>query len=347
MATSTPASPSPGSKTVSVFLQAIAFAAMLVSMWMNARFGWGLAPDWVDRITLAVLHVLVDPAAAGLIVTGGLMIRWGWWWQGALFLAIALLLMGYSVLSVYGFMSNRIAMTQSHHAIVEMQRGQWDWASKSSINREVPKQERQLLRTEARELSKAVQASLSIIPDAQATSIASATGLPIAKVQYTLVMISSGIAQAIKFLCLLGGVMIWPQPRHDAASRHHDASGAIDAVCVNMHVMQKAFASLSASKEASASPSASTAHAPDAGLMQPTTTDRSKRTMQLAASETTSKKMSPPEFQEYLHQHASGLPLRLSQRQMALETGWHQSSVSRKLRAGSPAPINGGQQKPT
>ena len=117
------ASPNQGSKTVSLFLQGIAFAAMLMSMWMNARFGWGLAPDWADRISLAVLHVLVDPAAAGLIVTGSLMVRWGWRCQGALFLAIALLLMSYSMLSVYGFMSSRIAMTQSHHVITEMQRG--------------------------------------------------------------------------------------------------------------------------------------------------------------------------------------------------------------------------------
>ena len=256
---------------------------MLVSMWMNARFGWGLAPDWADRITLAVLHVLVDPAAAGLIVTGSLMIRWGWRWQGALFLAIALVLMAYSMLSVYGFMSSRIAMTQSHHAIVEMQRGQLDWAFKSSINREVPKQERQLLRTEARVLSKAVQASLSIIPDAQASSIAGATGIPVAKVQYILVMVSSGIAQAIKFLCLLGGVMVWPRSRSAAASKHHDASRRDDATCEDVAVMQ----------EVRASPSASTASlAADAAMMQPTKAAWSKRTRDPAAS----KKMSPPKF---------------------------------------------------
>src|SRR5690348_8817918 len=81
-----------GSRTGSVFLQFIAFAAMIVSMWMNARFGWGLAPEWADRITLAVLHLLVDPAAAGLIVTGGLMIRWSWRCQGTVFLAIAMVL---------------------------------------------------------------------------------------------------------------------------------------------------------------------------------------------------------------------------------------------------------------
>jgi len=308
-----------GSRTVSLFLQVIAFAAMSVSMWMNARFGWGLAPEWADRITLALLHVLVDPAAAGLIVTGSLMIRWSWRWQGTVFLAIALVLIIYSMLGVYGFMSGRIAMMQSHHAIVEMQKGQWDWTFKSSINREIPKQERKLLRTEAKELSKAVQATLSIIPDSQAASIAAATGLSLAKVQYTLVMISSCIAQTIKFLCLLGGVMVWPRPRNADAPQHRDAYKTGDAACVGQAVMQKA----------SASPASL---ARDAMRMQPTG-GRTKEEPAASRRSAASRKMSAPELEEYLHQHTSGSRPRLSQRQMALETGWHQSSVSRKLRS--------------
>ena len=69
-------------------------------------------------------------------------------------------------------------------------------------------------------------------------------------------------------------------------------------------------------------------------MMQPTKVERLKTTTQPAASEppTASKKMSPTELTDYLHRHALGLLPRLSQRQMALETGWHQSSVSRKLR---------------
>jgi hypothetical protein len=35
---------------------------------------------------------------------------------------------------------------------------------------------------------------------------------------------------------------------------------------------------------------------------------------------------------EYLREHASGMLPPLSQRQMAVETGWHQSLISRKMR---------------
>jgi hypothetical protein len=43
-------------------------------------------------------------------------------------------------------------------------------------------------------------------------------------------------------------------------------------------------------------------------------------------------KMSRDELQTYLHQHASRLAPRISQRKMAEETGWSQPSVCRKLR---------------
>jgi hypothetical protein len=54
---------------------AIGVVALGVSMWMNFRFGWGLSSDFMDRTTLAILHVLVDPAAAGLVFVGTMMRR--------------------------------------------------------------------------------------------------------------------------------------------------------------------------------------------------------------------------------------------------------------------------------
>jgi len=44
---------------------------------MNARFGCGLSPNLADRTTLAILHAIVDPAAAGIIAAGGLMFPLG------------------------------------------------------------------------------------------------------------------------------------------------------------------------------------------------------------------------------------------------------------------------------
>jgi hypothetical protein len=78
-------------------------------------FRMGTVPNLTDRTTLAVLHALVDPAAAG-IIAAGLMFRWEWRRQGIGFLAFAVLLIAYSMLSVFGFMSTRIAATQSHSA---------------------------------------------------------------------------------------------------------------------------------------------------------------------------------------------------------------------------------------
>jgi hypothetical protein len=53
-------------RALSLLLAMIGVIALVTSMWMNARFGWGLSPNLADRTTLAVLHALVDPAAAGI-----------------------------------------------------------------------------------------------------------------------------------------------------------------------------------------------------------------------------------------------------------------------------------------
>jgi hypothetical protein len=325
-----------GSKALSILLAAIGVIALVTSMWMNARFGWGLSPNLTDRTTLAVLHALVDPAAAGIIAAGGLMFRWDWRWQGTGLLAFAALLIAYSMLSVFGFMSTRIAATQSHDAIVEMQRGQWDWTLKSSIKREIPKQERRLLRAEAQDLAAKLEASLSIIPDAQATSIASVLDVPVAKVQRALVMISSGIAQTIKFICLLAAVMMWPCGKYAAkptASSNDDMSGA-SSVATSASMQAASPASFPASPASMQAASPSTSHAPPASrapfaTMQ--TASLASAVMQRRAP-TASPRMPLDKLYEYLREHASGMLPRLSQRQMALETGWHQSSISRKMR---------------
>ena len=80
-----------GSKALSLLLAMIGAIALVTSMCMNVRFGWGLSPNLTDRTTLAVLHALVDPAAAGIIAAGGLMFRWDWRRQGIGLLAFAAL----------------------------------------------------------------------------------------------------------------------------------------------------------------------------------------------------------------------------------------------------------------
>ena len=318
--------PVEGSKALSVLLALIGAIALSTSMWMNARFGWGLSADLGDRTILAVLHALLDPAAAGMIAAAGLMFRWSRRKQGVGVLAFAVLLIAYSILSVFGFMSARIATTQSHDAIVEMQKSQWAWTLKSSINRELPKQERLLLHNEAQEQSRMIQASISIIPDAQAAGIAAALGVPVDKVQRSLVMTSSCIAQTIKFVCLLAAVMIWPRGKDyemQASSNSDVARGPCDAGGAPMQAAS--LASLAASPASMQAPSPPTPNA------SPASTPAS-RVMQGTTPAASLRKMPREKLYEYLRQHASGTLPPLSQRQMALETGWHQSSVSRKLR---------------
>jgi hypothetical protein len=90
---------------------AIGGIALVTSMRMNARFGWGLSPNLADRTTLAILHAIVDPAAASIIAAGGLMFRWDRRRQGIGLLVFAGLLIAYSMLSVFGFMSTSARAT--------------------------------------------------------------------------------------------------------------------------------------------------------------------------------------------------------------------------------------------
>jgi hypothetical protein len=321
-----------GNKALSLLLAAIGVIALVTSMWMNARFGWGLSPNLADRTTLAILHAIVDPAAAGVIAACGLMFRWGRTRQGVGLLVFAGLLIVYSMLSVFGFMSTRIAATQSHDAIVEMQKGQWDWTLRS-IKREIPKQERRLLRAEAQDLAGKIEASLSIIPDAQATSISNALGVPVARVERALVMISSGIAQTIKFICLLAAVMMWPRRRYaekPISSSNDDISGASPQVA--------SPASFFASPASMRAASSSTSHvspaspAPFAVIQNASLASGRPPAVMQGRARAASPRMPLDKLYEYLRQHASGMLPPLSQRQMALETGWHQSSISRKMR---------------
>ena len=58
--------------------------------------------------------------------------------MGVIALICALLLVGYSIVSVYGFMSTRITHLERHNRIVAYQQGAIDWTRKTIINRDLP-----------------------------------------------------------------------------------------------------------------------------------------------------------------------------------------------------------------
>ena len=136
---------------------AIGLGAMATVMWMTGRFGWSLQEVTADRWASACLHLLNDAAGASLVAASGVMLNLEGWrtrLMGLIALPCALVLVAYSIASVYGFMSTRITQLESHKNIVAWQRGELDWKRKTSISREVAKSDRQLLRAEAHHAAK-------------------------------------------------------------------------------------------------------------------------------------------------------------------------------------------------
>lgn len=219
-----------GSKLLSTILIGIGFLALLAIMWMTGRFGWSLQEDQADRYPSAVIHALVDASAAALISTASYMLSrpgatWKWRPVGAAAACISIMLMGYSVLSVYSWMSTRVARLEAHNRVVEAEQQALDWKRKTSISRNIPKSERLYLRQETRSAQDKLKRSLAIIPDAPAQSIADAFNTTAPRVQRFLVMAASCVGQVIKLACLFIGFFIWPY-RLDKAVTRPPASGS-------------------------------------------------------------------------------------------------------------------------
>jgi len=193
-------------------------------MWMTGRFGWSLQEDQADRCASAVIHVLVDASAVALISAASYMVSrpgaaWKWRSIGAAAACISIMLMGYSVVSVYSWMSTRVARLEAHNRVVDAEQQALDWKRKTSISRNIPKSERLYLRKEAREAQEKLERSLAIIPDAPAQSIADAFGTTAPRVQRFLVMAASCVGQVIKLACLFIGFFIWPYRLNKPAKR--------------------------------------------------------------------------------------------------------------------------------
>ena len=205
----------------------IGFAAMLTVMYCTGRFGWSLQELESDRWASAVLHVLGDAAGAGLVAIAGIMLGWvGWRWKlmGSIAMLCALILVAYSIVSVYGFMSTRIAHLESHKAVVSVDQGALDWSRKTSVSKEVPKGERMLMRKDVKERTEQLKKSLSFIPDAQAAGVAAWFGTTTEKVQRGLVVITSCVGQLIKVSCLFFGFSLWAY-RADSQLSGRDEGG--------------------------------------------------------------------------------------------------------------------------
>jgi len=187
---------------------AIGLGGMATVMWMTGRFGWSLQEATADRWASASLHLLNDAAGAILVAASGVMLNLAGWRtrvMGLIALLCALVLVAYSIVSVYGFMSNRITQLESHKNILAWQKADLDWKRKTSVSREVAKADRVLLRAEAHLAAKQLKESLQFVADAQAAGIAAWFNTSIERIQRALVISTSCIGQLIKVTCIFFG----------------------------------------------------------------------------------------------------------------------------------------------
>jgi len=115
------------------------------------------------------------------------------------------------MVSVYSFMSVRIARVEAHDKLVAEQKESLAWQRGMSVKRDVPRSERFNLRKERIEAEERLDKTLAIIPDAPAQSLADLLSTTVLRVQRALVMIASCVGQIIMQSCLFIGFFVWPR----------------------------------------------------------------------------------------------------------------------------------------
>lgn len=188
-------------------LVAVGLVAMCVCVYFNARHGWNLGTIWPDKVALSTMHGLIDIATALLVSAGAILFAWYMRKMGFAACAFALLLTLFSILSVSGFMSGRIAALESQKAALAVMEKHSKWVGGTTY-RNAGKTERRSLRGEMRDNLKEMVRVASLIPDSHAMAIANMLGWTIETVQRALILISSGMAQALKYVCLLVGFFL-------------------------------------------------------------------------------------------------------------------------------------------
>jgi uncharacterized membrane protein YecN with MAPEG domain len=201
-------------------LVGIGIVAMCVCVYFNARHGWNLGTILPDQVALATMHGLVDIATALLVSGGAILFAWYMRKMGFAACFFALLLTCFSILSVSGFMSGRMAALQAQKTTLEILDKQGRWTGGSTY-KEAGRSERRSLRAEMRDNVKEMVRVASLIPDSHAMAIASMTGQSVEFVQRALILVSSGMAQALKYICLLVGFFLLSNRDERGAGVNH------------------------------------------------------------------------------------------------------------------------------
>jgi hypothetical protein len=129
------------------------------------------------------------------------------------------------MVGVNGFMSTRIAASEGHKNSIKVHERYLSWVQGQTVNFDRPKSERQAMAAEVKDATQKLAETVAKVPDAQAASLAEMFGTTTEGVQRTLVTISSGMAQAIKFACMFFGVLAWPNRKAETFSKVESTTG--------------------------------------------------------------------------------------------------------------------------
>lgn len=182
-------------------------AFLLLSAFGNWRFGWGLAHELIDKVWLALIYSGSDVAAGILCATGAVMLlHSGWRWKlgGIVATVPALILVSLSILSTFGMMSGRIAVSTGQKQAAQVDQDRLAWLRGQTLNRDVPKSERRMFRLEERNAAAEARKQASVVTDNQVVAIvngAAMLGLKIKEetAQVGITFLTSTVPMMVKF----------------------------------------------------------------------------------------------------------------------------------------------------
>lgn len=186
---------------------AVGCGFLLLSAFGNWRFGWGLAAELIDKIWLALIYSGSDVAAGILCATGAVMLHHvGWRWKlgGIVAMVPALILVSLSILSTFGMMSGRIAVSTGQQAALREDQKRLSWIRQQALNRENSKTDRRLFRLEERQAYKEAREAASVVTDNQVVAIVNGVAMLGIKIkeetaQVGITFLTSTVPMMVKF----------------------------------------------------------------------------------------------------------------------------------------------------
>ena len=308
-------------------LVAIGFVIMCVLVYFQARHGWSMG-TWIgDQIGFAVLHGVVDVATALLVSAGAICFAWHMRKMGWAACLFAVLLTCVSILWVSGFMSGRMTALAGQKAALDILEKHGKWAGGTTY-KQADRNERRSLRLEMRENARQMVKVASVVPDPHALWLSNITGWGVEFCQRVLIAVSSSMAQAMKYICLLVGFFLLSNRDERNASGSRGNSDGNGGKVVTLHKPEPSTAALTAAPNSTAALAAAS-------------TRRSDRPV--APIMPVQLPWPKADVDAYLAEVA-GRPKRQTWREMAHMMGWDHTTLFKRWQRSTG--VNKGQRRP-